>query len=308
MNPPIRPDSISKAAADPNFTWQRGLWVFLIPALAAYAGFVVAPVAESFRLSLYRWPNAVSEPVFNGLGHFARLAHDPIFWRALLHNVLLVAMSLVVQLPLAVLLAVLLSYPIRGRWVFRTVFFAPMIVPTVAIAVLWSYIYLPEYGLLDRIIRWFAPDFAGAWLSDPRTALPCVFIAICWRYTGFHMVLFMAGIASIPEELYEAARIDGASEWQAFKRITLPLLGPTFRVSAVLSVIGSLKYFDLVYLMARGAPKEARELLATYVFRKAFKGDVGRYGYGSAIAVVLFLAALFAGVLITQLARRRREA
>ena len=266
-------------------------WLFLAPALAAYALFVVAPVAESFRLSLYRWPSAFAEPRFVGLGNFARLARDPVFWSALWHNALLVGMSLAVQLPLAILLAVLLSYPLRGRWLFRTVYFAPMVIPTVAIATLWSYIYLPERGLLDQLIRLFDEGFAGEWLSSGQTALLCVFVAICWRHTGFHLVLFMAGIASIPEELYEAARMDGASEFQAFRHVTLPMLGPTAAVSATLSVIGSLKYFDLVYMMAEGAPERAREVLATYVFRLAFAGGQGRYGYGSAVAVALFAVA-----------------
>ena len=284
-------------------------WGFLIPALLVYAAFVVVPVAEAFRMGLYRWPSAAADPVWNGLGNFVALAQDRVFWLALWHNALLLVLSLVVQLPIALLLAVLLSYPMRVRGLFRAAFFAPMVMPSVAIAVLWMYIYLPETGLLDQIVRLATgprhADFVGDWLGNPRTALPCVFAAICWRYIGFHLVLFMAGLSAIPDELYEAARMDGASEWQAFRYITVPMLRPVIAVSATLSVIGSLKYFDLVYMMAGGVPEESRELMATYVYRLAFAGNQGRYGYGSAAAVVLFVIALVVATAITRLRAQR---
>ena len=289
--------------------WRRHAawtpWLFLAPALIVYALFALAPVGEAFRLSLYRWPSAAAPPVFAGLDNFRELFQDPVFWSALWHNGALLAMSLAVQIPLAIGLAVLLSYPLRARWLFRTVFFAPMVIPSVAIATLWSYVYLPETGLVDQLVRLARPGFAGPWLSSGATALPCVFVTICWRYTGFHMVLFMAGIAAIPDELYDAARIDGAGEWQAFRHITLPLLRPTIAVSATLSVIGSLKYFDLVYMMAEGAPREARELMATYVYRLAFASGQGRYGYGSSAAVVLFAVAFAVAAGLTAWRRPR---
>jgi len=224
--------------------------------------------------------------------------------------VALIVLSLVIQLPVAMTLAILLSYPIRGRKVFRAVFFAPMVMPTVAIAVLWSYIYLPQQGLLDQALRLFGRDTATAWLSDPATALPCVFATICWRYIGFHMVLFMAGLAAIPGELYEAARMDGASEWAIVRRITLPLLRPTIAASATLSVIGSLKYFDLVYMMAGGAPRANREIMATFVYRQAFEGSQGRYGYSAAASVALFAFAfaVAGGVHWLQARAARKEA
>ena len=283
---------------------RRGPWWYLLPALGIYAVFVILPIADAFRLSLYQWPSAVAEPVFSGAANFAVLLGDAVFRSALWHNALLLVLSLAVQLPVALGLAVLLSYPIRGRWFFRTVFFAPMVMPSVAIAVLWMYVYLPEQGLLDSVIRLFDRGFGGNWLGGPGTAMGCVFVAICWRYVGFHMVLYMAGIAAIPEELYEAARIDGASEWQAFRYITVPMLRPVIAVSATLSVIGSLKYFDLVYMMAGGAPERSRELMATYIYRLAFENNLGRFGYGSAAAVALFLIAFAAAAFMMKVVRR----
>ena len=274
---------------------------FLLPATALYALFVLVPVADSVRLSLYAWQNSGARPVCVGFANYAALAADPVFRSALVHNAALLVLSLAVQLPAALLLAVLLQRTRSGRALYRTAFFAPMIMPSVAIAVLWSYVYLPEYGILDQVIRLANPRFAFGWLSEPRTALGCVFITICWRYTGFHMVLFLAGLAVIPDDLYEAARLDGAGEWQIFRRITLPLLKPVIWTSATLSMVGSLKYFDLVYMMAGGAPETSRELVATYVYRLAFASGQGRYGYGSAAAVVLLTIA-FSLTFITRIA------
>lgn len=258
------------------------------------------PIGDSFRLSLFRWRSAGAEPQFIGLANFGELLGKGAFWSALGNNALLLVLSLLIQLPIALGLAVLLSYPVRGRWLFRTVFFAPMVMPSVAIAVLWSYIYLPADGLLDQVIGLFNKGFAGTWLANSTTAMLCVFVIICWRYIGFHMVLFMAGIATIPEDLYEAARIDGASEWQAFRHVTVPMLRPVIAVSATLSIIGSLKYFDLVYMMMPEGTDQ--ELMATYVYKQAFRQE--RIGYGSAAAVVLFLIA-FAVVAVIMLRRRK---
>jgi raffinose/stachyose/melibiose transport system permease protein len=288
--------------------WLHGRatpYLYLLPALAIYAVFVLLPVGEAFRLSLFRWDRMEAAFRFVGAANFGKLIRDRVFWRALLNNGALLGLSLAIQLPLALGLAVLLSYPIRARAFFRTVFFAPMVMPSVAIALLWSYVYLPQRGLLDTLIGVFESGFWHDWLSHPSTAMLCVFLTICWRYTGFHMVLYMAGIATIPEELYEAARLDGASEWQAFRHVTLPMLRPVIAVSAALSIIGSLKYFDLVYMMAAGAPEDYRELMATYIYRLAFEDNQQLYGYGSAVAVVLFVIAFAAGALVM---RRRKRA
>lgn len=267
-------------------------WLFLLPALLVYLLFVVYPILDSFRMSLFHWDSPVSEPEFRGLENFRMLFSDKVFWLALWHNFLLLAGSLAIQLPMAAFWAILLHYPTWGRTCFRTAFFAPMIMPTVAIAILWQYIYDPGNGLLTKLIQLVVPEFEYAWLSTPGWSLLWIFVTICWQYTGFHMVLFMAGLSSIPQDYFEAARIDGASEIQICRHVVLPLLKPTAIVSATLSIVGSLKYFDLVYMMSGGLPAESREVLATYVYRLAFDQGQGRFGYGSAAAVMLFLAAL----------------
>ncbi|MBQ9366753.1 MAG: sugar ABC transporter permease [Victivallales bacterium] len=280
-------------------------WLFLLPALLAYGLFVLWPIVNSFQMSLFHWDGPMSSPAFYGLRNYSELLHDKVFWYSLWHNLLLLVGSLAIQLPLAAFLAILLHYPTWGRTVFRTAFFAPMIMPTVAIAILWQYIYEPGNGLLTALIQLVKPDFEFAWLATPGWSLLWIFVTICWQYTGFHTVLFMAGLSGIPNDYFEAARIDGASEWQICWHIILPLLKPTAIVSATLSIVGSLKYFDLVYMMSGGLPAESREVLATYIYRLAFDQGQGRFGYGSAAAVLLFLTALL--VVIPLQSRRLRS-
>lgn len=280
-------------------------WLFLAPALAVYALFVLWPVLDSFRMGFYHWDGPMARAQFWGLRNYRELLADTVFHKALLHNAMLLLGSLAVQLPMAAFLAILLNYPTCCRSLFRTAFFAPMIMPTVAIAILWQYVYDPGNGLLTRIIQLFRPDFEYAWLATPGWSLLWIFVTICWQYIGFHTVLFMAGLSAIPDDYYEAARIDGASEAQICMHIVLPLLKPVAAVSATLSIVGSLKYFDLVYMMSGGLPAESREVLATYIYRLAFEQGQGRFGYGSAAAVMLFLAALF--IIVPLQARRLRS-
>ena len=286
----------------------RGMGVlahFFLPTLLVYALFVLLPIFLSIWLSFFRW-DGITQPRFVGLANYFRVLQDSVFWRALGHNFVLVVLSLVIQLPLALLLAVLLSRRVLGRAVFRTVYFMPMVLPTAAIGLLWSVVYLPGTGILDRAIGLFVDGFSFPWLGSQQTVLLAVVVAVCWRYTGFHLVLFMAGLESIPEALYEAARVDGASEWQIFRHVSLPLLLPVARISATLSVVGSLKYFDLIYVMTGGGPAHASELVATYMFKQGITGcQVGR---GSTIAVALFVVAFcVALVLLIASARRRKS-
>ena len=241
---------------------------------------MLAPVAKSLQNSFLYWSSPLLEPEFFGFQNFRSLFSDPIFWLALRNNVLLLVGSLLVQLPISLGIALLLHYPTWGRAFLRTAFFTPMIIPTAAIAVLWQYLYEPHNGVCTALIRLFRPDFTYAWLATPGTSLLWIFVTICWQYIGFHTVLFMAGLSTIPEELYEAARLDGASELQICRRIILPCLKPTLTVSATLSIIGSLKYFDLVYLMGSGLPETAAGSAGTYVYRLAFDENQGAMATG----------------------------
>ena len=295
---------------------RRGIstWLFLVPALVFYLAFFALPIVQSFAVSLFQWPTASAAPDrFVALDNYARLIGDHVFWWALVHNLVLVALSLVIQLPIALFLASLLSGRVVARAFFRTVFFAPMILPSIVIARVWMQIYFPELsqGLLAGIGKALGiPGAEGGLLANPHTALLAIIVTISWRYTGFHMVLFMAGIETIPEEQFEAARVDGAGPWQTFRHVTLPSLAPVIRISAVLSIVGSLKYFDLFYIMTgRGAVGGSTEIMTTYMYKVGI--DDGNGGYGSALAVATFLVSLaIVGALFAvrrRLARPRRE-
>ncbi|NLF93166.1 MAG: sugar ABC transporter permease [Oligosphaeraceae bacterium] len=278
---------------------------FLLPALLVYALFVLLPIGQSLGNSFRYWESPLLPPQFCGWENYRLLLRDRVFWLALRNNAFLLFGSLLVQLPLAAGVALLLNYQRRGRTFLRTAFFTPMVMPTAAIAVLWQYLYEPRNGIFTYLVRLVEPEFTYAWLASPETSMIWIFVTICWQYIGFHTVLFLAGLAAIPETLYEAARLDGASEIRLNWHVILPNLKPTFAVSATLSVIGSLKYFDLVYLMGGGLPETSREVLATYVYRLAFEESQGRFGYGSAVAVSLFLLALL--VVIPLQARRTAD-
>ncbi len=229
-------------------------YLFLLPAAVVYLLVVVLPIVRSAMKSL----TSQSPELFIGLTNSHRLLHDHGCWQSLFHNVILLVLSLLIQLPLALLLAVLLSARPLGHRLFRAGFFMPMMLSTVVIALLAREIFRPDLGLVNSALAALhipGPDWFGQSL-----ALLTVIIAISWRFTGFHMMLFIAGIQSIPEDLYEAARIDGAGDWACFRHVTLPCLSRVIGISALLSVVGSLKYFDLVYIITAGGPAHASEL------------------------------------------------
>jgi len=283
-------------------TKPRTPWLFLLPACVFYAAFVLWPIGQSVGVSLVWGCETFG-------GHFAELLFRPDvrFFRALMNNALLVILSLVVQLPCAMGLALLLSGRMPGRGVLRTVYFAPMIVPTVAIGFLWRFIYAPaaEHGLLNELLAGLGLGTVN-WLGSASVDLFAIIVTVSWRYIGFHTVLFMAGLQSIPDELYEAARIDGATEWEAFRDITLPMMRRVIAISATLSIIGSLKYFDIFYVMSPGGGTQgSTDLVTTYMYRTAFESQ--RPGYGSAVAVALLVVTVAVAVPVMRMLHGERE-
>lgn len=261
--------------------------LFLLPALALYTLFVLFPIVQAARYSLFDWNGLEAMDQFVGLANFERALGDPIFQGAILHNAVIVGLSLVVQIPLALGLALMLNRRFRGRAALRLIFFAPYVVAEVITAIVWSLLLQPR-GLAESLLGAAGLESAyNPWLADPDTVLIALFFVITWKYFGFHMILLLAGLQGIPKELEEAAEIDGASRWQALRFVTLPLLGPTLRVSVFLSVIGSLQLFDLVWVTTRGGPVNASNTMAVYMFDRGFVRF--QFGYGSAVAVILFL-------------------
>ena len=276
---------------------------FLLPALALYTVFVLYPITQSFRYSGFDWNGL--EPLTNwvGLGNFQKAFADPLFIEAIQHNAIIIGLSLLLQIPFAVALAVLLSRNLRGKGVLRTMYFAPYVLSEVVTGVVWRQIYRPA-GLFDQILASVGGEsVTQEWLADPKIVLYSLFFVISWKYFGFHMVLILAGLQLIPTELEEAAAIDGATWWQGFRYVTLPLLGPTIRVSMFLSIIGALQLFDLIWVTTKGGPVNASSTMATYLVDWGFRR--GQFGYASAVSVIVFGLSLVVALFYQRFVLRR---
>lgn len=280
------------------------LVAFITPAFALFVIFVIWPVIEAARYSLYRWNGLGPLVDFAGLKNYQRLFHDPIFFQAL-HNTLIIALlSLTIQLPLALLMALLVNGRIPGRSFFRVLFFLPYVLSEVVTGLIWSFIYEPSYGIAAFVyhaLHISAPP--PALLGDVRLTLFAIFAVMCWKYFGFHFILYVAGLQQIPAEVIEAARIDGANAWQVARNITIPLLGSTLRLSIFLSILGSLQYFDLIYVMSDGGPVHSSETMATYLIHAGFQSF--ELGYGSTVGVVMFMICLVFALFYQRVIMRR---
>ncbi|GGQ92223.1 MULTISPECIES: carbohydrate ABC transporter permease [Streptomyces] len=260
---------------------------FQVPALVLFGTLVLLPMLFALYASFFRWGGFGMPDDYIGGDNFTRLFQDPVFLGDLWRCLLLVGLSLLLQLPFALALAVALNQRIRGRAVYRMLFFAPYILSEAITGVLFSMIFAPDDGLADHVLGAIGLDgVGGQWFADPSTVMATLFLVMTWKYFGFHMMLYLAGLQSIPAELTEAALIDGAGPWQRFRNVTLPLLAPTLRISVFLSVIGSIQLFDLVWVVTAGGPDHHSETMAVTMFQYGFK----RYqvGYASAISVAMF--------------------
>jgi ABC-type sugar transport system permease subunit len=264
------------------------------PALVLYVLFVIGPVVAVAGLSLLRW-DGITVPAFIGLENFRRaLFDDPIFARSFVNNTWYVVITLVVEVGFGLLFAAALQarLPLAGLW--RALFFSPMVLSLVVVGVLWSFVFNPEAGLLNRVLGWLGlAAWQRAWLGEEGTALVAVSLVSGWRYAGFYMALFAAGLSRIPGEVLEAGRLDGAGEATLFGRITLPLLMPVTALAVLLCVTGGFQAFDLFFVMTSGGPYHSTEIPSLWMVKKAF--DRQSLGYGSALGVLLTLLVLALG-------------
>ncbi len=275
-------------------------WLLVLPAAAVFAFYVAWPLVHTVVLSAYSWSALNPVRTWQGLGNSVELAHDPVLFIALKNNGWWIVLSLVLQLPPAMLLAVGIGSALRRHRVLRSIFFSPLIIPAVAVGLIWTLFYDPNFGALNALLEALhLSGWTAGWLGDPRLATICIIVVSCWRYTGFHMMVLLAGLQAIPDELYEAAHIDGASAWRSFWHITLPLMKRIVLVDALLITVGSVKIFDLIWVMTGGGPNRASEVLATYMYRSAFSDD--RMGYAAAIATVMLVLTLIATVIYLRL-------
>jgi len=276
----------------------------VLPALILFLALVVYPIFQSFYYSLFNWKGFGPAVDFVGLDNFKNILTDKVFLIALRNGLFIITFSLALQLPLSLVLAVLVGRDLPGRVFFRTVFFMPYVLSEVIAAIMWLFLYNPdpERGLINALLVLLPGGKAQPWLGDINSVMPAVFVALTWKYFGFHMLLYLTGLQNIPAEIEEAARIDGAGSFQNFFYNTLPLLGSTIRTSVYLSVLGSLQQFILVWIMTKGGPVNASETMATYMYRFGFVRF--QLGYGSAVAIYMFLICLIFSLVYQRLTRR----
>lgn len=261
--------------------------VFIAPTLFFYGFYNVFAIGKTIYFSFLDWNGIMSEG-WAGWDNWVRLVHDPNVWNALKNNLILMVTSICIQLPGALILALLINSRLKGVRIYKALWFLPVLLSTSATGILWNLMYDLNFGLLQAVLRGIGKgNLVKGWLGEPAYALPCVLIVICWTFIPFYMILLKAGLTNVPGELMESAKLDGASSWQCFWNVTFPLLLPTIRTAALLNIVGSLKYFDLIWIMTGGGPSGASELVATYLYKQGIQG--GNMGYASAIASFLFL-------------------
>ncbi|WP_194422624.1 carbohydrate ABC transporter permease [Microbacterium abyssi] len=285
---------------------KRGEIVLLSgPALLVFVGFVIFPVMMAAFYGFFKW-NGFGWPTdFVGLDNYILMWRDETFRDAVLHNFTIVVLSLVMQGPVAILFALLLNQKIRGRSLIRVLIFMPYVISEVIVGTGWS-LMMQDAGALNSLLeKWGLGALQQSWLADPSIAMWTLMVIITWKYIGFAVILMLAGMQSIPEELYEAAAIDGAGFWKIQWNITLPLLGPTIRIWAFLSIIGSLQLFDLVNIVWGQyiAATAGTSTMATYMYQNGHLA--GNYGYGNAVAVMLFLISLVIALVYQRFVLRR---
>ena len=283
-----------------NKMWndKKALCVFLIPALLLFTGIVIVPIITSLYYSFFDW-DGMTSPVYVGLQNYQELftSKSANFPKAMKNAFILAGLSVFIQLPISLFLAIVLAKGIKFEKFFVALFFTPVLISTVVIGQLWMKIYNPKYGIVNSALRSLGLDqFTKTWLGDANTALLAVFIPILWQFIGYHMLLMYAGIKSISPELNEAAKIDGANGWQAAWHITIPLLKPVLQVCTIFAVTGSLKAFDMIYVLTNGGPAHASEVPSTLMVSMIFARN--RYGFGSSIAVLIILICFFFAGLI----------
>lgn len=291
----------------------KNKWIillFVFPGLLMYVFVVPLPILSAVYYSFFDW-NLLSPREFVGFGNYVRLiTHDYIFAMAFKNTLIFAAGCLVLQLPLAFWLANILSGKMRGSQFFRNSYFLPVIISGTSIGLLWRFIYDGNNGLINTIVRMLGnPDYAKEWLSDPSFALYGVMISVSWQYFGYHMIIYLAGITTINNEIIESARIDGANGFRVIMHIIVPLVKPFIVISLILSLTGSVKAFDNVLALTGGGPAHSSEVLALHMYNTAFHEM--RYGYGNAVGAILFVMnlgfTLLLGLLMNERTTKRRR-
>ena len=268
-------------------------WLYLLPGIVVYAVIIVIPTIRSFYTSFFKWNGLMTQRKFVGLKNYTDLfTADKIFRAALLNNVIWILLSLIITVGVALMFALLLNRSFRGRAAFRGIFYFPYVLSGVIVGICWAWMYDPQMGLLNTLLRLIGLDqFALVWIADRKTALIATYVAAMWRGVGAPMVLFLAGLQTIPNDILEACEIDGAGPVQRFICVTLPMLKETMLIVFAIEVIAALKVYDIVTVMTGGGPANSTQTLATWMVSQTFRFT--NYGKGAAIACVMLLMMIF---------------
>jgi len=286
--------------------WRNTLlgWSFILPNFIGFAVLTLVPVIALFYIAFTDW-NAFGTARPVGLDNFTRLLSDHSFRVALWNTVYYTAFHIPLTLGLSLALALLLNRKMRGVAFFRTAAFFPYVTSIVAIAVVWNMLFSPEFGPINQFLTSIGISHPPGWTTSSTWAMPAVIIVGTWREMGYYMLLFLAGLQTIPPELYEAARVDGANPWQRFLNVTIPCLRPTTFFITVMLTIGSFKVFDLILVMTNGGPGQSTLVLSQYIYTKGFVEN--KLGYASAVSIVLFLICISITVVQFVINKRREN-
>ena len=277
-------------------------YLFLLPSLVFLVAFTHYPIVKSIWTSLFQWDLATPKPVWAGLSNYTRMFNDQLFWLVLKNNIFYALGTVIPVVALALFLAVFANQKIRGLSFFRSALFYPTIIPTACAAMIWVWIFSDGYGLINYYLKMMGLrniDF----LNNLQWALPAMMIVGIWKYTGYYMVIFLSGLQGVSKELYEAASIEGSNPWITFWKITFPLISPTTFFVAIIAIINSFQSIDQVYVMTRGGPSNATNMLVYYIYQNAFM--FADFGYGYSLSTVLFAILLVFTLIYFLLLSRR---
>lgn len=271
-----------------NFSWYRPwhAWVFLIPTLLGLFVFRLGPIVASFFISFTDW-DILTSPTWVGFDNYIELLDDPVFFQILGNTFVFSLVYVIGVMVMGLLLAVLVNSKVKGIRFFRSAYFVPVVTSAVAVGIIWNWLLSPNYGFINDMLQRYLNIAPPSWLGDKNLTLIVVATVQVWKMMGYYMILFLAGLQGIPGMYYEAARIDGASKWQSFKKITLPLLSPTTFFVFTIAIINSFKSFEIIYTMTQGGPSNSTNTLVYSVYLNGFV--FYREGYASALAYVLLL-------------------
>jgi multiple sugar transport system permease protein len=296
-------DALSATVGDAG-RWRH---YTLAPALAVYALLALLPIVNLFAMSVHdiRWLEGVSQWTYAGAKHFAEVPRDPLVRAGFVNTALFAVLAVAAEMVIGFFLALLVSRVAAGRVVYRTIFLLPILLPGIVIGAIWKLMYNPDFGVVNQVLG--AIGVAGHdWLGERSLALLSVVVVDVWHWTPFVFLLLLAGLESLPQDVYEAAKVDGASAWAELRYLTIPMMLPTIAVTLAFRLIVSFKVFDEVYLLTGGGPGTATEVVSFSIYRRFFTED--RMGYGSAISVVTLFALTLVIVLCFATLRRRTAA